>query len=211
MAGRGLPLVPTLMTAAALPVLLGFGIWQLQRAEWKANLLERLEEAPRLPPISLARIPQGSLDFRRATARCAGAALAVSREGAQSRDGRPGFVARVLCPAVDGQPPFEADLGWSARPDGAKSLSLDAMLSGILRDFGTAREPRFRLVAEAPPPGLGLAPTNPPTLADIPDNHRSYAIQWFSFAAILAVIYAAYVRRWRRAAMPGVDAAATRR
>lgn len=32
----------------------------------------------------------------------------------------------------------------------------------------------------------------------IPNNHLSYAVQWFFFAATLATIYILYVRHWRR-------------
>lgn len=186
------------MTALALPVLAGLGVWQLRRAEWKAELLARLEAEPRLPPVDLAALPSGGLDFRRAHGRCVGNRLAIAWEGGQSAAGRPGYVARVTCPAVAGQPAFAADLGWSDRPDWGAHLSLDARLEGLLRDFGATRTPRFRLVAAAPPAGSGLAPAMPPTAADIPDNHRAYAIQWFGFAAILAAVYAAFVRRWRR-------------
>ncbi len=34
---------PTVMTLAALPVLLGLGIWQVQRLAWKEALIERIE------------------------------------------------------------------------------------------------------------------------------------------------------------------------
>ncbi len=186
------------MTAAALPLLLGLGIWQLQRAEWKAALLARIAEAPRLPALDLAALPPGTHDFRRASAHCRGARLAVSWVGGQSATGRPGYVARVTCPAIEGQPAFAADLGWSARPDWNARLTLDHRLHGLLRDPGQGGPPRFRLIASAPPAGTGLSPAMPPTAADIPDNHLSYAIQWFAFAAILAAVYAAFLRRWRR-------------
>jgi cytochrome oxidase assembly protein ShyY1 len=52
---------------------------------------------------------------------------------------------------------------------------------------------RMRLVAASPPPGL--EPSAPPSLASIPNNHRSYALQWFSFAAIALIIYALALRK----------------
>ncbi|MFQ3666811.1 MAG: SURF1 family cytochrome oxidase biogenesis protein [Sphingomonadaceae bacterium] len=195
-ARRGLPLVPTLMTLPALALLVGLGVWQLQRAEWKDALLARLAEAPALPEVSLSSLPE-DFDFRRARAHCRGD-LPVRYEGGQSADGRPGFVARVTCPPLGRQPAFEADLGWQPRPTGAGRVSLDTILKGLLRDRGADRSPRVRLVAEAPPPGLALAPARLPSLADVPANHRAYAGQWFFFATVLAVIYAAFVWRWRR-------------
>ena len=39
----------------------------------------------------------------------------------------------------------------------------------------------------------------PPSLGSIPNNHRSYAIQWFLFAGIAALIYFLALRlRWKK-------------
>ncbi len=35
---------PAIMTALALPILLGLGVWQIQRLEWKNGILDRLRE-----------------------------------------------------------------------------------------------------------------------------------------------------------------------
>jgi cytochrome oxidase assembly protein ShyY1 len=52
---------------------------------------------------------------------------------------------------------------------------------------------RMRLVAASAPPGL--LPSAPPSLRSIPNNHRFYAVQWFSFAAIAIIIYGLAVRK----------------
>ncbi|MEP0709254.1 MAG: SURF1 family protein [Parvibaculum sp.] len=44
---------PTLMTLAALPVLIGLGVWQLERLEWKEALLERIETRLAAAPVEL--------------------------------------------------------------------------------------------------------------------------------------------------------------
>ncbi|MDB5686282.1 MAG: surfeit locus 1 family protein, partial [Rhizorhabdus sp.] len=41
----------------------------------------------------------------------------------------------------------------------------------------------------------GLEPSVPPSIADIPNNHRGYAVQWFIFALTAAIIYAIALRR----------------
>jgi cytochrome oxidase assembly protein ShyY1 len=41
----------------------------------------------------------------------------------------------------------------------------------------------------------GLEPSAPPSIRAIPNNHRSYALQWFSFAAIALIIYGLAVRK----------------
>ena len=52
------------------------------------------------------------------------------------------------------------------------------------------------LVLEAAVPGL--EPSVPPSIEMIPNNHRSYAAQWFIFAAIAAIIYLLALRKRNR-------------
>jgi cytochrome oxidase assembly protein ShyY1 len=59
---------------------------------------------------------------------------------------------------------------------------------------------RLRLVAATAPPGL--EPSAPPSVAAIPNNHRSYALQWFLFAFIAALIYLLALRKQLRTEQP---------
>jgi surfeit locus 1 family protein len=46
-----------------------------------------------------------------------------------------------------------------------------------------------------------LVASAPPSPATIPNNHLNYAVQWFLFAGIAALIYFLALRqRWRKAA-----------
>jgi len=63
--------------------------------------------------------------------------------------------------------------------------------------IGPDRLQRIRLVAASAPPGL--EPSALPSTAQIPNNHRFYAIQWFAFAAIALVIYILALRKRFRA------------
>src|SRR5512146_2119597 len=54
---RAFPWVPTLMVALALPVLLGFGVWQLRRAEWKEALLAELARNAEAPLLDIGDGP----------------------------------------------------------------------------------------------------------------------------------------------------------
>ena len=48
-------------------------------------------------------------------------------------------------------------------------------------------------------PGPGLAASAPPSPDIIPNNHLSYAVQWFLFAGIALVIYTIALRqRWMK-------------
>ncbi|MEQ8281901.1 MAG: SURF1 family protein [Parvibaculum sp.] len=44
---------PTLLTAAMLPVLLGLGFWQVERLEWKRNLMATMAERMAADPVAL--------------------------------------------------------------------------------------------------------------------------------------------------------------
>lgn len=44
---------PTLMTLAALPVLIALAVWQLERLEWKEALMERIETRLAAAPVAL--------------------------------------------------------------------------------------------------------------------------------------------------------------
>ena len=89
-----------------------------------------------------------------------------------------GLVARVV-------------LGWASAPAPVSWSGGD--VTGIFLDKGKG-EP----IIVADPPLAGLAPNARPDPSDIPNNHLSYAVQWFSFAAIALVIYTLALRkRWR--------------
>lgn len=67
-------LAPSVMTALALPVLLGLGYWQLQRLEWKNGLIAAISERTRLAPIGLEealarRKVRGDVEYVRVSAR----------------------------------------------------------------------------------------------------------------------------------------------
>ncbi len=54
---RKLPLIPTIVVAGAVAVMIGLGVWQLQRAQWKEGLLRQYAEAEKLPPIAFPTLP----------------------------------------------------------------------------------------------------------------------------------------------------------
>ena len=52
---RRLPLIPTIVVAAAVAVMIGLGVWQLQRAEW-IDLGELLRGGEVLQPAADALV-----------------------------------------------------------------------------------------------------------------------------------------------------------
>lgn len=204
---RRLPLWPTLFTLVAVVTMIGFGIWQLQRRDWKHQLIARLDAAQTLPPVTPreffeAMVGEGSVQYRRAVVACRpGRVAPYDLTGGASAKGQSGFLVLVACrtPAVQNgrAPDLVVVAGFSVRADVAP-LIVDAEFDGTIveRPYGRKAKdrPTFMLIPRtAVPP---LTPSRVPTPGDLPDSHLSYAVQWFSFAAILSVIYGLFV--WRR-------------
>ncbi len=81
------------------------------------------------------------------------------------------------------------ELGWSKDPTAGRGWTGGAVSGVIAPD----RKMRLRLVSAS---GLaGLEASAPPSPATIPNNHRSYAVQWFLFAAIALIIFILALRR----------------
>jgi cytochrome oxidase assembly protein ShyY1 len=192
---RKIPLIPTIVVAAAVAVMIGLGVWQLQRAKWKEALLQRYAEAGNLPPIAF---PTGPLTdeqlplFRSATGVCLRPAgrRTVPGEGAS---GEPGYVHIVDCVTGAEGPGMSVAVGWSKNPNAPINWS-GGPVSGIIAPDNLTR---LRLVAGSAPEGLETVAA--PSLSSVPNNHRSYAIQWFAFALIASVIYVLALRlRWKK-------------
>lgn len=191
---RQLPLLPSIIVLAAVALMVGLGFWQLQRAKWKEALLAKYAQADRLPPIAFPTVPLRSDQlplFRHATGVC----LRVVRERAvagENRAGEPGFAHIVDCSTGAEGPGMSVEVGWSKDPRTRVNWR-GGPVSGVI---GPDRLMRMRLVAATAPPGLEASA--PPSIDVIPNNHRSYAIQWFAFAAVAIVIYGLALRgKWR--------------
>ena len=81
-----------------------------------------------------------------------------------------------------------AAVGSRSEPDGKGGL-----VHGII---APDRLSRMRLVSTEPGPGLVASAA--PSPDSIPNNHLSYAVQWFLFAAAAGLIYALALRRRER-------------
>jgi surfeit locus 1 family protein len=182
------------VVAAAVLAMIGLGIWQLQRAEEKAALLARYEAARGLPPVAFPTIPMGE-DlplFRQAAGHCL-RVLARRTAAGQNRKGETGFLHIAQCGSGAEGPGIAVEMGWSKDPNAGAGWKGGEVRGIIAPD----RMSRMRLVSST---GLaGLEASAPPSPATIPNNHLFYAVQWFLFAAIAALIYVlALKKHWRR-------------
>jgi len=189
---RRLPIVPTIIVAVAVAAMVGLGVWQLLiRAPQKEALLARYVQAQNQPPIEFPTAPIGNAQlplFRHATGNCL-RPVGQRVQAGENGSGEPGYVHIVDCATGAEGPGMSVEVGWSKDPNAKVNWS-GGLVSGII---APDRVMRMRLVAASAPPGL--EPSAPPSLSSIPNNHRSYAVQWFAFALTALVIYGLAVRK----------------
>jgi surfeit locus 1 family protein len=188
---RRLPIIPTIIVMAAVAIMIGLGVWQLQRAKWKEGLLAQYVRAEQLPPIAYPTMPLRADQlplFRHATGVCL-RVVGHRAQAGENRAGEPGYAQIVDCVTGAEGPGMSVEVGWSKDPN-AKIAWNGGPVSGVI---APDRVKGMRLVAASAPPGL--EPSAPPSLATIPNNHRNYALQWFAFAVIALIIYGLAVRK----------------
>lgn len=188
---KRLPVIPTIVVVAAVAIMIWLGMWQLQRAKWKEGLLAQYAKAEQLPPIVYPTVPLRADQlpmFRHATGVCL-RIVGHRAQAGENRAGEPGYVQIVDCATGAEGPGMSVEVGWSKDPN-AKVAWGGGPVSGVI---APDRVRGMRLVAASAPPGL--EPSAPPSRASIPNNHRSYALQWFAFAAIALIIYGLAVRK----------------
>ena len=186
-----LPLIPTLVVAAAVAAMIGLGVWQLGRAEEKAALIERYRDASGRPPVAWPSGPieREALLYRRAAGFCAEVTGWRAVAG-RDRAGRPGWIHIAACRTggLEG-PGMQVDMGWSRSHEPPRGWTGGPVEGTIAPD----RAHLIRLVSHAPAPGLAASAL--PNPEDLPNNHMLYAFQWFFFAATAALIYWLALRR----------------
>jgi len=202
---RRLPVIATLVVALAVAAMLALGIWQLRRARWKEDLLAQYSAAAAMPAVDLDPLLDGRtalppLSFRRALVTCEARDQDADIHAGRNLRDMVGQVYVIPCrPGASGLAGrLRVNLGWSERPDGPRRLSLHGIVAGRLSVVGEDG-PVMLTAASATPP---LVPSQPPAIESIPNNHLSYAFQWFFFAAAALTIYVLALRRRNRRALP---------
>jgi hypothetical protein len=195
---KRVPVIATLVVAAAVATMIALGFWQLSRARWKEGLVQQYAAAQKLPPIAFPTAPsKGPLPlFRWATGFCLKPVGQRAIAG-ENRQGEPGYAHIVQCSTGAEGPGMAVDIGWSKDPNARWTWPGGPVTGVIVAD----RLQRIRLVAASSPPGL--QPSAPPSVDSAvqvtPAGHRFYAIQWFAFAAIALLIFILAVRKRQRA------------
>lgn len=202
---RRIPILPTIIVAAAVLLMIRLGVWQLERRHEKEALLAHYAANLDRPPVALPALwPLKDEDlYRRVAATCL-SVVEWKAEAGRSASGATGWRHIASCRTGAEGPGFAADMGESQ--DSAAPAWRGGEVRGRLV-WAPTGEPLVARLFKAPPPPIamivaeqaapGLAPTAAPDPATVPNNHLAYAVQWFLFAAVALAIYA--VALWRRA------------
>jgi surfeit locus 1 family protein len=200
------PLIPTIVVALAIAAMIGLGFWQLSvRRPQKLAQLAQLAANPAKAPIAFPRFPDDTLLFRKAQGFCL-EPVSSQLTGA----GNAGFRFVVECRTGAEGPGMIVQLGTTHDPK-AKPQWKGGAVSGFISHAPDGRSmlaslfdrtpKRLMLVADTP--AAGLTPNGAPDVSSVPNNHLAYAVQWFLFALVAAVIYVLALRlRERRRATP---------
>lgn len=193
---------------AGAGVLIGLGVWQMQRLVWKEAIIAGAEEMMAADPIPLPAVPDPAADRYRAVS-VTGAftgeeahVLTSTREAGPgflvvaayaTADGRRILVDRGYVPetakttprpgrevAVTGNLNWPDDVTGSTPPyDATRAIWYGRDLAGLAAILQT--EPV--LIIARSDTGDGITP-QPVTVAGFRNNHWQYAVTWFSLAAV---------------------------
>jgi surfeit locus 1 family protein len=124
--------------------------------------------------------------------------------GGRNIDGRSGWAHVVLCTHVAGQVRtiVPVVIGWSFGLAPVKwaggmltGVAVPGIKTGVVLPTTTALSRNLDWHVVADPPLAGLIANARPDPRDIPNNHLSYSITWFAFAATALIIYLLALRR----------------
>jgi len=205
---RAVPIVPTIIVALAALLMVRLGIWQLHRLHEKEALLARYAANATRPPLPLAALFPVSDDglYRRTSAYCLDVVKWQAAAG-RAADGSSGWRHVASCRTGAEGPGVAVDIGvsanaaapaWKGGPVSGRLTRASSDQPLIARLFGRAPPPASPLIV-SDTPAAGLKPSAQPNPADVPNNHLSYAVQWFLFAGVALAVYAvALWQRWRK-------------
>ena len=129
--------------------MIALGVWQLQRAKWKAGLLARYAAGGEGPPIIWPTVPLRKEQlplFRHATGVCL-QPIGRRAVAGENRAGEPGYRPDHRLPTGAEGPAMSVEVGWSKDPN-AKFDWAGGPVSGII-----APDRRTRHAAGRPLPG----------------------------------------------------------
>ena len=182
---RRVPVIPTIVVLAAIALMVRLGFWQLDRLHQKEALLTRYAAAVATSadvPFPQSASAAEPVLYRHSRVDCRQVVDTTLKAGL-NRQGESGQAHYATCLLPDGGK-AQVVLGWS------RALTTPDWRGGAV--MGVVA-PGPRLVAD--PPMAGLEASARPDPSELPNNHLSYAGQWFLFALVALVIYGLALRK----------------
>lgn len=187
---RRVPIFATIIVLAAVATMIALGFWQLGRKVEKETLITRYQAALLLPdPVPWPQPEEYEAALFRLSSVDCQQVRGIDSISGKSANGRPGWVHVARC-SHSGSGVADVTIGWSrvATPPEWPG----GVVEGRIASYGDT----VRLIASEPQAGLeAMARPDP---GDLPNNHLSYAGQWFFFALTALVIYVLAIRRRQR-------------
>lgn len=216
-------LFPLVIGILGCAILIGLGAWQLRRLDWKEDMLARIQSQIDAPAVPLPADPDPSMKYMPVTVSgtTSGAEIDVlsgSKEqggGYQivsrflTDDGRAilldrGFVPQEARHALRGPTRLEVrgNLHWpdekgsaTPEPNLAENIWFARDVPAMAKALDTL--PILVVASSVQGDAQGVAPI-PVAIEGIPNNHLSYAVQWFLIAAVWAGMTVALIWRIRQ-------------
>lgn len=214
----------------AFAVLVSLGVWQLQRLQWKQDLLARLETARSADPVPLSTALRGDADpapgpapdlaYVRVRTSCDPNGPDQVSPAYGLLQGQIAWRVLSLCVGPDSttildRGVLERSVGqvkepaaFRLQPPRSIVAVLTPMTEALEREVTAAGWSPFAVRTHGGPVYLAVEQETPPLAGIRPEplprrisnNHLGYAITWFGLAAALLGVYAAMLRRPRSAA-----------
>jgi surfeit locus 1 family protein len=190
---KRIPIIPTIIVLIAVAVMVRLGLFELERLQWKENLLAQYEANATLPTTVFPANSYGDDQlFRQSGLNCSNPG-SFKVEGA----GKAGW--RIIATCAGGA---RVQLGTDRNPK-VQIVWNGGRVTGTIShepDHRTWIEAIFdstpqKLMLVADPPIAGLQANAKPDPSTLPNNHLSYAVQWFLFALTALVIYGLALRK----------------
>lgn len=216
-------LFPLLLGVVGCAILVSLGMWQLRRMEWKETMLAQIQAQIDASPVALPARPDPSMKYEPVTVSGAttGEEIDVlSHTKAQgggyqivsgfvTDDGRRIMVDRGFVPQEDRHKPrppvalsIEGNLHWpqdasssTPAPNLDENIWFARDVPAMAAQLGT--QPVLVVARAVQGDTQGVSPI-PVAIEGIPNNHLSYAVQWFLIAATWAGMTAYLIWRIRQ-------------
>lgn len=169
MTGRGAAgrlLGPAISTLVMLALLVGLGVWQIERLHWKLGILAQIDRAEALPPV---RLPVHPSPFAKVEISGVWQNAAQALYGAEGRDSLaagPQMGGQLIMPLLrPGQPPVLVDRGWIpsgrlghvAAPGGMTTVQGYVRAADHPHLFSATDDPAAHLFYTLDPAAIGAA------------------------------------------------------